>query len=329
MDHAPAKHVRCEGPAKAVDRIQCVSVEHRRCQIGRKAAAPGQVAQALPQSAQCLRRRAAARGGGFAHPQEKGDHEDDIPDRREGADGARPFPGARIQPEDRGYAAQSLAACRILREQKQHQEKRQHAARVAEGKARAGDASKFLADREMRHQGVGEDRRELHRDETKPEEDDGPEDPAIGPRPPKRKRTQHIDRGKTADPAHAVATAIGDRAKDGRQQRNAKSCDCQPARPVGLCLRRGGLWRGSGGGEMRPGDLGEIGGEDEGQKQCAVGLACPVEEEPAPDAFACRNGHACRAPCAFSRSSPKSHGGARRLNAPAARGAGRRRRSRP
>jgi hypothetical protein len=68
---------------------------------------------------------------------------------------------------------------------------------------------------------------------------------------------------------------------------------------------------------MPTGDFGEIGAKDKGQQQRVIGLAGPIEKEPAPNAFARRN-HSCHGGPRFARSSLKGRALARGIAAAAA-----------
>jgi hypothetical protein len=94
----------------------------------------------------------------------------------------------------------------------------------------------------------------------------------IRHRPPERETARHIEKRPEQDPGALAAGAVGDGAQNRRRQRDQDARDRHHPAEHGLPGDRIGRDGG-----------GEIGREDEGQKQRVVGLVGPVEPPPAPD----------------------------------------------
>jgi len=301
LKDAPAQHAAGIDAAKAEKPVQRIAVQHRRAEVGGKAWPVQETAQKPPQIVQ---RRAdikpSPRDLRLAHPQEERHHEDRIPDGTEGADRPRPLAQHRIKPEKRRDPDQRPPARPAFGQERQHQDQRHHPAKIAKGKARPRYAADLVMAAERGQQRIGEDRREFHADQPEPEEGERPEQPArIRREEPQPPGAGDIAGRKEPDPDHAPPALVGDRAEDRGEDGDEDAGDGQPSAPIGLRRSPGGLGAHAVRFEMRPRDLAEIGGEDEGQQQGVVRLAGPVEEIPAPDPLARRYRHclpfACRA----------------------------------
>ena len=220
----------------------------------------------------------------LADPQEERDHEHRVPDRREWTHRAGSLAQVRVQTQNGRNSDQRLPR-RPFGQQRQHQNQRDDPAQIAKGPARPRDAANLLRGAKVGQHRIGEGGGKFHADQPDSKADhDEPQVHITGGGPPYPPGPQHIHQREEGDKAHPVPAAVCHRPQKRRQNGNQNARSTNAIAPDGLRRRPAAQ------------QAGHVGTEDEGQQQGVVGLAGPVEEEPAPDT-ACRCRHP-GSPCA-------------------------------
>ena len=222
----------------------------------------------------------------LTHPKEKGDHEDDVPQRGERPDKTRAFAHRGVKAQ-RGIKPHKGLAAFAFGEKDQHDEQGQHAAQIppCEPIARQPPDGAVIA--QFRQHGIGEDRGEFGPDDANAKGDQRPHQKAsIGQQDPKPERAQNVKGRKHHDTRHAPPGVVGERAKDRCTERNHHPRHRLAQRPQALRARIGNPFGQALRHEAFGRDGGEIGAEHKGQAQREIGLARPVKGPPAPDAAA-------------------------------------------